>query len=278
MLRAGPTVLKSALLIALIGCEEPDPPPTSDQAQGGVAGASQASAGASGVSSEGGGLGGGATADVGGVGDPMFGGTWTSGEEASAQLGGTLVAGTGSGAGGAEEVGGGNAGAPSAGTQAGGAPPVMEEEVSCLRSCVDFVECALDSCEGYDDSDTRFLMDECLSVCLDPIAQAFDRLKNCNDKLRFAFTIRPDFGQYCGSLSEGFCETFIETCGPWTGEEACEAHYNDAPERGPELSAGANRACYEYHLGDARRSLNRGDIEASQLSCEHAAGLSVCVD
>jgi hypothetical protein len=153
-----------------------------------------------------------------------------------------------------------------------------EEEVSCLRSCVDFVECALDSCEGYDDSDTRFLMNECLSICIDPIAIAFDRLKNCDDKLRFAFTFRADFGQYCGSISEGFCETFIETCGPWTGEESCEAHYNEAPERGTELNAGAHRACYEYHLSDARRALNRGELEESQLRCEHAAGLSVCVD
>ena len=277
MLRATPTVLISALALASIGCEDPAPTLTSDGATVGSAGSAEPIAGVSGEPAAGAGLGGEQSAGADRAGDPMSGGTWVSGQEAGAeQAGGSAGASTadaGSDEGGSQGMGG-----VIGGAQTDVEPPVMEEEVSCLRSCVDFVECAIDSCEGYDDSDTRFLMDECLSVCLDPIAQAFDRLKNCNDKLRFAFTIRPDFGQYCGSLSEGFCETFVETCGPWTGEESCEAHYNDAPERGPELSAGANRACYEYHLGDARRSLNRGEIEASQLSCEHAAGLSVCVD
>lgn len=270
-------LILSALTCSAAGCDDPKQRSSDDaSAKAGVGDGGEeggaSTAGVTSVSSGGVELQGGGAVAAGGRDGGAQAGAVMSGAEAGTQAGSAQSG---------EEAGesGIQAGHEPAGVQAGGvSSPPPEEEVTCLRSCVDFVECAVERCEGYDEGDIRFLMNECLSVCLDPIAQAFDRLKNCDDKLRFAFTLRPDFGEFCGSVSEGFCETYTSTCGPWMGEVSCEVHYNDAPERGAALSAGAHRACYEYHLGDARRALTRGDQEEAQQACERAAGRSICVD
>lgn len=149
---------------------------------------------------------------------------------------------------------------------------------SCLISCAEFVECTIKQCPGYDEEDDALLMEECLDLCTPTIAELFDRLMGCADKLRFASTVRTDFLDFCDSATEGFCETYIATCGEWLGNRACEEHYNQSPRSGPSYTEGAHRSCYEYHLGSAMRALDQDDPMGVQLGCERAAGLTVCVE
>ena len=149
---------------------------------------------------------------------------------------------------------------------------------SCLISCAEFVECAIKQCPGYDEADDALLMEECLGLCNPNIATLFDRLVGCPEKIRFASTVRTDFINFCDSESEGFCETYIATCGEWLGQSECEPHYNDAPRSGEDYTSGAHQQCYEYHLGSAMRALEEGDDAAVELGCERAAGLNTCVN
>ena len=149
---------------------------------------------------------------------------------------------------------------------------------SCLISCAEFVECAIKQCPGYDQADDSILMEECLGLCNPNLAVLFDRLVGCPEKIRFASTVRTDFLNFCDSESEGFCETYIATCGQWIGRTECEPHYNDAPRSGEDYTSGAHQQCYEYHLGSAMRALENGDDAGVQQGCERAAGLNTCVD
>jgi hypothetical protein len=153
-----------------------------------------------------------------------------------------------------------------------------ERMPSCLISCAEFVECTIKQCPGYDDEDDSLLMQECLGLCTTSIAEIFDRLTGCVEKIRFAATVRTDFLNFCDSESEGFCETYIATCGEWLGETQCEDHYNNAPEMGSLITSGAHRRCYEFHLGSAMSSLDDGDEAGVREGCERAAGLNTCID
>ena len=149
---------------------------------------------------------------------------------------------------------------------------------SCITSCAEFVECAIDQCPGYDEPDDGILMEECLGSCTPSIAELFARVDGCAEKLRFASTVRTDFMNFCESTSDGFCETYIATCGSWLGNGPCEDHYNSAPEQGEMPDQGANQRCYEYHLGSAMVALDQGDEPGISLGCERAAGLAMCID
>ena len=149
---------------------------------------------------------------------------------------------------------------------------------SCLISCAEFVECAIKQCPGYDEADDALLMEECLGLCNPNLAILFDRLVGCPEKIRFASTVRTDFLNFCDSESEGFCETYVATCGEWLGQNECEPHYNDAPRSGDSYTNGAHQQCYEYHLGSAMRALEDGDEAGVQRGCERAAGLDICID
>ena len=168
------------------------------------------------------------------------------------------------------------------GLDIGGGEPMMtggeERMPSCLISCAEFVECTIKQCPGYDDEDDSLLMQECLGLCTTSIAEIFDRLTGCVEKIRFAATVRTDFLNFCDSESEGFCETYIATCGEWLGETQCEDHYNNAPEMGSLITSGAHRRCYEFHLGSAMSSLDDGDEAGVREGCERAAGLNTCID
>ena len=149
---------------------------------------------------------------------------------------------------------------------------------SCLISCAEFVECTIKQCPGYDEEDDALLMEECLSLCTPAIAELFDRLTGCPEKLRFASTVRTDFLNFCDSESAGFCETYIATCGSWLGQTECEVHYNEAPATGEAYTSGAHQQCYEFHLGSAMRALENEDEAGVREGCERAAGLNTCVD
>ena len=164
------------------------------------------------------------------------------------------------------------------GETAGSASAGVERRpASCLISCAEFVECAIKQCPGYDEPDDALLMEECLGACTPTIAELFDRVSGCAEKLRFASTVRTDFLDFCDSESDGFCETYIATCGAWLGEGPCEDHYNLAPREGARPDQGAHQLCYEYHLGAAMVALEEDNSEAVTLGCERAAGLSMCV-
>ena len=167
------------------------------------------------------------------------------------------------------------AGTEIAGTELAGVEMRMP---SCLISCAEFVECAIKQCPGYDEDDDTLLMEECLGLCNPNLAVLFDRLVGCPEKIRFASTVRTDFLNFCDSESEGFCETYIATCGEWLGQNECEPHYNDAPRSGESYTNGAHQQCYEYHLGSAMRALEDGDEAGVQRGCERAAGLAICVN
>ena len=154
---------------------------------------------------------------------------------------------------------------------------VESRPASCLISCAEFVECAIKQCPGYDEPDDALLMEECLGACTPTIAELFDRVAGCAEKLRFAATVRTDFLDFCDSESDGFCETYNATCGSWLGEGPCEDHYNLAPREGARPDQGAHQLCYEYHLGAAMVALEEDDSAAVTLGCERAAGLSICV-
>ena len=149
---------------------------------------------------------------------------------------------------------------------------------SCIISCAEFVECAIKQCPGYDEADDSILMEECLSLCTPNIAELFDRVNGCTEKLRFASTVRNDFLNFCDSESDGFCETYVATCGEWLGETQCENHYNESPRSGAEPTSGAHQECYEFHLGRAMRALEDGDDTEVRNNCERSAGLNTCID
>ncbi len=171
-------------------------------------------------------------------------------------------------------------GQTTAGESLAGETSAGEEErmPSCLLSCAEFVECAIKQCPGYDQTDDALLMEECLGLCNTNIAQLFDQLTGCPEKIRFASTVRTDFLDFCDSVTEGFCETYVATCGEWLGETACDELYNEAPLSGDEYTSGAHRQCYEFHLGTAQRGLEEGDQGRVQQGCERAAGLNTCVN
>ena len=198
----------------------------------------------------------------------------SSGEPAGEETAGEALGG--------EALGGESASGETAGTEEGGmsTPLAGEEErmPSCLISCAEFVECALKQCSGYDQSDDALLMEECLGLCNPNIARLFDQLTGCPEKIRFASTVRTDFLDFCDSVTAGFCETYIATCGEWIGTSDCDMQYNDAPRNGSEYTSGAHQQCYEYHLGTAQRALEEGDDARVREGCERAAGLNTCVD
>jgi hypothetical protein len=177
--------------------------------------------------------------------------------------------------GGEMSLGGEVAGESTAGDMTGG---TEDRPASCLVSCAEFVECTIKQCPGYDEPDDALLMEECLGACTPSIAELFDRVAGCAEKLRFASTIRADFMDFCDSESDGFCETYIATCGSWLGGGPCEDHYNLAPREGAIPNRGANQLCYEYHLGAAMVALEEGDPAGVTLGCERAAGLSMCIE
>ena len=167
------------------------------------------------------------------------------------------------------------------GSEAGMPISVAGEEVrmpSCLLSCAEFVECTIKQCPGYGPEDDALLMEECLGLCTPHLARLFDQLTGCPEKIRFASTVRTDFLEFCDSATEGFCETYIATCGEWLGTADCDEQYNRSPRSGSEYTTGAHQQCYEYHLGSAQRALNEGDEARVRESCERAAGLNTCVD
>ena len=169
-------------------------------------------------------------------------------------------------------------GAESGGEAGGEEPGDAPAPVSCARSCLEFAECAIAECPGYDEPDVELLLEECLAVCTPAIAELFNRVTGCDKKMMFAFTVRTDFMDFCDSVSAGFCETYLATCDTWRGETECEDHYNLAPREGAVPNRGANQLCYEYHLGSAMVALDNDDPEGVRLGCERAAGLEMCVD
>lgn len=151
-------------------------------------------------------------------------------------------------------------------------------EPNCLVSCAEFTECTIKTCPGYDEPDQNLLMEECLSLCTPGLALIFDTIQGCAEKIRFANSVRGDFLEFCESSSDGFCETYVATCGSWLGTSPCEDHYNLSPAAGASFTEGAHRSCYEYHLGSAMRGLEVNNPDQVQRGCENAAGLSVCID
>lgn len=66
-----------------------------------------------------------------------------------------------------------------------------------------------------------------------------------------------------------FCDLYAETCGEWTADVACPEWYNAAPATGDTEGAGANQACYDYHLDVAAQQTDQADID---MHCAHAIG------
>ena len=192
-----------------------------------------------------------------------------SGEEAGSLAGDSSPGATEAGGGALDMVEGGVSN-PTAGSE--------ERMPSCLLSCAEFVECAIKQCSGYDQADDALLMEECLGLCNPNLARLFDQLTGCPEKIRFASTVRTDFLNFCDSVTAGYCETYVATCGEWLGTADCEEQYNNAPRTGNEYTSGAHQQCYEYHLGSAQRALEEGDEVRVREACERAAGLNTCID
>ena len=192
-----------------------------------------------------------------------------SGEEAGSPAGDNSLGAMEAGGGSPDMVEGGMS-APTAGSE--------ERMPSCLLSCAEFVECAIKQCPGYDQTDDALLMEECLGLCNPNLARLFDQLTGCPEKIRFASTVRTDFLNFCDSVTAGYCETYVATCGEWLGTADCEEQYNSAPRTGDDYTSGAHQQCYEYHLGSAQRALEEGDEVRVRESCERAAGLNTCID
>jgi len=76
------------------------------------------------------------------------------------------------------------------------------------------------------------------------------------------------------TAAEAFCAQFETTCGAWMGATPCVEWFNAAPAMGTTEGAGANQACYSYHLGVA--AANNGAEAATH--CPHAAGGAPCVN
>jgi hypothetical protein len=81
------------------------------------------------------------------------------------------------------------------------------------------------------------------------------------------------------TAAEEFCSLFTDTCGDWEGGVSCEVWYNAADMGNPADTSGASQACYDYHLGVAAADTSADPANGSySVHCEHAAGVSVCVD
>ena len=148
----------------------------------------------------------------------------------------------------------------------------------CATSCVEFAQCAVAVCTGYDGADIGLLIEGCVGFCLPELARIFDALTSCPDKVRFATTVNWEFKDFCNSVTDGFCETYHATCGAWLGEIPCETLYSRAPESGPNPLQGAHRRCYEYHLGAAMVAQREGDEAELSIQCAVASGSGECVD
>ncbi len=66
-----------------------------------------------------------------------------------------------------------------------------------------------------------------------------------------------------------FCDLYAQTCGEWTADVACPEWYNGAAETGDTEGAGANQACYDYHLDVAAQQTEQADID---MHCAHSMG------
>ena len=153
----------------------------------------------------------------------------------------------------------------------------MMETPSCVDSCVEFAECAIDLCQGYQRDDLDLLVSGCLDQCSPVLAVAFNNLMTCDAKVDFAIRVQRDFQLFCESQTDGFCETHQAVCGSWpNSEQLCTPLYSNAPEGGATEVSGSNRNCFEYHLGQAQRAERLGDREAVQRACISAAGGAPC--
>jgi hypothetical protein len=172
-----------------------------------------------------------------------------------------------------------SAGEMSAGEMTDGGMSGAETEVmmsDCATSCVEFAQCAVAVCAGYDGADIGLLIEGCVGFCLPELARIFDGLASCPDKVQFATTVNWEFKNFCDSVTDGFCETYQATCGAWLADVPCETLYTQAPESGPNPLQGAHRRCYEYHLGAAMVAEREGDEAELVSQCTIASGSGEC--
>ena len=71
------------------------------------------------------------------------------------------------------------------------------------------------------------------------------------------------------TAAEAYCSLYENTCGAWSADTTCVDWYNNAPETGDTEGAGANQACYDYHLDVAATMTDQVDID---MHCAHSMG------